>query len=189
MDRNVLFFVVALGVSIFAIALYKYRNTNYIYGLVTHVGDGDGFKVEVSSKFFSCSKSKIVSVRLAGIDAPEVRNYNKPGQPMSKESKKMLKGLILGKMVRLECLDTDRYGRIIAMAHVKKMLFLYKNVNLEMVRTGMAAVYHSKNASYGNIKMQLIDLEQEAKKKKIGIWSLNTFEHPQEFKIRMYRSG
>jgi endonuclease YncB( thermonuclease family) len=44
-------------------------------------------------------------VRLAGIDAPEM------GQPFGRRAKEAMSTLVYGKLARLDCYKTDRYGR------------------------------------------------------------------------------
>lgn len=152
---------------------------------VTKVGDGDGFKaIHIPLIRFSSNLKGIesLSIRLAGIDAPEVRYFNRPEQPFSKESKEELTKLILNKKVKIKVLNIDRYNRIIGMVYLKKNIFKYFNVNIEMIRKGMACVYLSSITSFGGIKEEFLKEEKKAKTKKIGIWSDPNFILPQLYK-------
>lgn len=126
-------------------------------------------------------------IRLAGIDAPEVRYFNKPEQPHAIESKNFLKSLVLNKMVYVEVLDVDMYSRIVAIVHVKLGWFSWTNVNVIAVKEGMACVYVGGGAAYGNYKEKLLAAQELAKTKKIGMWKYKNVVLPGEYKSK-YRS-
>ncbi|ELA42200.1 uncharacterized protein VICG_00843 [Vittaforma corneae ATCC 50505] len=154
-------------------------------GIVTKVGDGDGFKVVHMPllRFKSSIKGiEPLSIRLAGIDAPEVRFFDRPEQPFAKEAREELRRLVLNKKVKIRVLDIDHYRRIVAMVFVRKNTFQNLNVNLEMVKKGLACVYDSAKTSFGGLKSRFIEEEKRAQKKKLGIWSDPSFILPREFK-------
>lgn len=169
----------------------NFKNLSFS-GLVVSVGDGDGFKavhlppLRPNLKYV---KEDALSIRLAGIDAPEVRCFGKPGQPFSNESKTFLKNLVEKKKVKIKVLDVDHYSRIVAIVFVKAGFFSYKNVNLEMIKSGMACVFKSRCASYGGLEDRFIKEETKAKTMKIGIWSDPNFILPQEYKKKLNKSG
>ena len=74
-----------------------------------------------------------ITVRLMAIDAPELGKKGQAGQPYSQQAKKFLAGLVLNKVVDVQGWGTDRYNRVLAGVVVDG-----KNVNLELVRAGMA---------------------------------------------------
>lgn len=162
----------------------KYENFVF-YGHVISVGDGDGFKV-IHTPFLNFRKAWLkedaLSIRLAAIDAPEVKCFGRPGQPFAQESKIILSKLIILKRVKIKVLNIDRYGRIVAMVFIKSRLFFWKNVNLELVKLGMASVFRSNYTSFGGMENKFNQEEAKAKKKKIGIWSDPKFISPQEYK-------
>ena len=73
----------------------------------------------------------VVNVRLYGIDAPEYK------QAFGLQAKKQLLKLVSRRNVRIEVLDTDRYGRNVALVRLDDGTL----VNAEMVRAGLAWVY------------------------------------------------
>jgi micrococcal nuclease len=81
-----------------------------------------------------------IMVRLVGIDAPEISSKKRgAGQPYSQQSKKYLASLVLNKNVELKRYGLDQYGRVLC------VLFLDgKNINLEMIKAGLAEVYRGK---------------------------------------------
>ena len=96
---------------------------------VKRVHDGDTIKAE--------GHDIEIKVRLVGIDAPEKSKKKRdPGQPYSQQATKHLAGLILNKVVDIKGYGTDQYGRVLG------VIFLDgKNINLEMVKAGLAEVY------------------------------------------------
>jgi endonuclease YncB( thermonuclease family) len=101
---------------------------------VTRVTDGDTIKIS--------RDGTTITVRLVGIDAPETsKRKNEPGQPFSRKATKHFASLVLNKSVTVESSGTDRYGRTLGVVFVNG-----KNVNLEMVKVGLAEVYRGKPA-------------------------------------------
>lgn len=99
-----------------------------------------------------------VMIRLAHIDCPEKRSK----QPFGKAAKKALSDLCFGQEVTVATGNKkDRSGRLIAEIINENGL----NVNQEMVRLGMA--WHFKKYSDSQI---YADLENQARKDKIGLW-------------------
>ena len=142
---------------------------------VGHVTDGDTIKVSGNGE------SKI-TVRLVGIDAPETSpKKSRPGQPYSKKSTKHLTSLVLNKSVEVKSYGTDRYGRTLGVVFVGG-----KDMNLEMVKAGLAEVYRGKAADGLNLEPYW-NAEAEAKKAEIGMWSLgDKYISPKEWR-RMHR--
>jgi len=125
----------------------------------TRVTDGDTITVITDGQ-----KS---TIRLVGIDAPEKsRKKHEPGQPFSQSSTKYLASLVLNKHVDIVSYGTDRYGRTLAVVYVDG-----KNVNLEMVKAGLAEVYRGKTAS-GFDNGPYEKAENEARSAGRGMWSL-----------------
>ena len=137
---------------------------------VTRVTDGDTVKV--------AGNGEKMTIRLVGIDAPETsKKKNEPGQPFSQKSTKHLAGLVLNKSVEIKSYGTDRYGRTLGVIFVGE-----KNVNLEMVKAGLAEVYRGRPANGLDIKSYW-NAEAEAKKAGIGMWSLGAkYISPKEWR-------
>ncbi len=107
-----------------------------------------------------------IKVRLVGIDAPELsRRKNQPGQPYSQKSKKYLADLVLNKVVDIQGYGLDRYGRVLAVITLDGM-----NVNLEMVKVGLAEVYQGKPPNGFDLKPYRKAVK-EARADKRGMWS------------------
>ena len=119
-------------------------------GEVLHVFDGDSFTM--------AGTNGEQEVRLFGIDSPE------RGQGWSRRSREALRELIGGERVRLEVVETDRYGRLVA--HVFRMRDDL-DVNAEQLRAGNSWVYrhYTDNEEW-------LALEAGARADGRGLWSL-----------------
>jgi micrococcal nuclease len=153
-----------------------------VIGKVTKVSDGDTIQI-------TTPEQTKLRVRLYGMDAPETPKINqrtglvnKPGQPYGKESWKALEGKIMGKQVRLDILDIDKYKRMVGMIWIGN-----RNINLEMVQEGYAEAYieHLKEP----YRVQFIRAEREARSAKTGIWALPGYERPNDFRKRLKVRG
>ena len=116
-----------------------------------------------------------ISIRLAGVDAPECAHFGKPAQPYSAEALEFLRSYILGRRVRAFVYRRDQYERAVATVFVRRPpFFLRKDVSMELLKRGLAVVYDAKQgAEFGGPLMEdkYRTMEYLAKKKKLGIWS------------------
>jgi len=93
------------------------------------VSDGDTVKAE--------GHDIEIRIRLAGIDTPETaKGKRKPGQPYSQRAKKYLAELVLNKTVDIKGYGLGPYNRVLGVIYLDG-----KNINLEMVKAGLAEVY------------------------------------------------
>ncbi len=96
-----------------------------------------------------------ITVRLSEIDAPERK------QAFGTVSRTFLSDLIFGKEVKLEKLGKDRYGRTLGFIYLRNGT----NVNVEMVKNGMAWQYEKYSKS-----VVLKKAQASAKSMKAGLW-------------------
>lgn len=125
--------------------------------VVTKVFDGDTVQVQGQTLEFR--------IRMVAIDAPETGGSKKKGQPYAQKAKKILQQLIQGKKVRLKQYGTGGYNRILA-----EIFFQDRNINLAMVRQGLAEVYQGrlpKNFDSGPYEKAQTD----ARRRRAGMWS------------------
>jgi len=116
--------------------------------LVSKVIDGDTIELEDGKR-----------VRYLGIDTPELNEY------FGEEATEKNKELVEGKVVELQKgnRDTDEYGRLLRYVYIDGIF-----VNAELVAQGYAEAYiFDVNERYSQV---LVQLEQYAKLKKVGIW-------------------
>ncbi|WPZ34372.1 thermonuclease family protein [Thalassobaculum sp. OXR-137] len=113
------------------------------------------------------------TVRLSGIDAPEVDQYceNEFGRPYQCGIQAMdaLRELVGRNDVVCVKEGADEDGRMVGTCYSGDM-----NLNTRMVRTGWAVALPEERPDYA-------PLEKMAKSEKVGIWGLK-FEHPAEWR-------
>ncbi len=128
---------------------------------VTRVYDGDTVMAE--------GQGVTIYVMLIGIDAPEISEIKGvPSQPYGKSARDYLSRLILGKDVSIK-----GYGKApFPDNNIVGVIFLNgKNVNLEMVKHGLAEVCE-EGLPEGFDITPFVQAEKMARKNKLGMWSL-----------------
>lgn len=118
-------------------------------GKVVAIKDGDTFVL-------LNAKKEQITIRLAEIDCPE------SGQAFGKNAKQFLSSLIFGKIVNCQITTIDSYGRSIGKVYIDGT-----SVSEELITNGLA--WHYKKYSTSD---KLAALENEARKNKIGLWSV-----------------
>jgi endonuclease YncB( thermonuclease family) len=99
--------------------------------------------------------SKQYKIRLPDIDTPERK------QPFGTQANQALSELAFGKQARAVEVTVDRYGRIVGRVYVDGV-----DVNRELVAQGYAWVYRKYSDD-----AELLELEAQAKQKKLGLWA------------------
>ncbi|KAI8645860.1 hypothetical protein BD408DRAFT_360839 [Parasitella parasitica] len=172
-----------------------------IRGKAVAVGDSDNFRLYHTPGFGwgwirnipktrKELQNQTISIRIAGVDAPEGAHFGMPAQPYSAEAKQFLTKLVLNKRVQVQLLSRDQYNRAVAMAYVRKPpLFFKKNVSAEMLKAGLASIYVAKGAQYAGLLDQLKKYETRAKLFKRGIWSLKKYVSPGDHKAKHLGGG
>jgi endonuclease YncB( thermonuclease family) len=115
---------------------------------VVGIADGDTLTLLVD-------KTQI-KVRLEGIDTPE------RAQPFGRKAGQALAKIVFGKVVQVDDLGKDRYGRTLGMVRLDK-----RNINLELVQDGWAWWYRK----YAPKNKELASAEAAARKAKRGLWA------------------
>ncbi len=136
------------------------RQLTVFEGKVIGIKDGDTFEV-----LYDGQPEK---VRLAEIDCPE------KSQPFGKNAKQYASDLCFGKTVKVSSTGKrDRYGRVVGTIVTQDG----RNVNEELVKAGLA--WHYKQYS----KSKTLDgIEEQARKKKLGLWADKDPEAPWEWR-------
>ena len=83
----------------------------------------------------TCTTVSGEKIRLACIDAPEIRGKN-ADPSKAKASKEFINNLLSNKKVKIKRIDTDRYGRTVAEIFVEGT-----NIQKLMVQNGFAKIY------------------------------------------------
>ncbi|MDB4324734.1 thermonuclease family protein [bacterium] len=149
-----------ISIGILALALGAGGVVAADLGTVVRVVDGD--TVEVAYE------STVDTVRLIGIDAPEIDARQPRIAAAATRAKHRLTQLVLGEQVRMErdqfAGDRDRYGRLL------RYLFLRedKNVAGALVGEGMAFAATGRDFRF---REEFRTLEHHARSAKVGVWA------------------
>jgi micrococcal nuclease len=107
-----------------------------------------------------------ITVRLAGIDAPELCSQDDDlAQPFSAEARDYLEKLTLRKTVSLKSYGEIRYG-----IYWGEIFLGPKNINLEMLRSGYAETSREDSPKRFNLA-PYFQIEKQARAAKRGIWA------------------
>tara|TARA_Y100001970_G_C14072524_1_gene770249 strand:- start:476 stop:973 length:498 start_codon:yes stop_codon:yes gene_type:complete len=165
MEKKIIYLIVFLFISNISFAENIYGNVKVV----------DGDSIHIGAK----------KIRLFGIDAPELKQKCKKAYlsisfltfqksyDCGLNSKKALIKKINNKKIFCKTRSKDRYGRDLAICYLEK-----KDLNMWMVQSGNAIAYKKYSKRY-------LMNENEAKKKKIGLWS-GTFLEPEKWR-RKYK--
>lgn len=103
-------------------------------GKVIKVYDGDS--ITIATQTYLHYPVYRFSVRLNGIDTPEIRTSNENEKMHGYKAKNALSEKILNKIVVLKNLDSEKYGRLLADVYLND-----ENVNQWMIDEGYAVKY------------------------------------------------
>ena len=98
------------------------------------VYDGDTVTIIYENESDNCVYKS--SVRIRGIDAPEMRTKNKIEKEVALKAKEEMTNLVYQKYIKLENIDYDKYGRILADIYIKNI-----NVSEYMVNKRLGIKY------------------------------------------------
>ena len=155
---------------ILAFALPSQAILRIFEGVVKKVADEDTLTVAIRD-------AAQLRVRLYGIDAPEIRHEKKPAQPYGEEAKAVLMALTLGKTVKVEIIEIDRYKRIVGIVHENDL-----NINRQLVKDGYAWAY--REYLKGAYASEFINFERQAREKHLGLWQQSNPTPPWEYRRR-----
>jgi len=110
-------------------------------GRVIKVYDGDTITI---AAYLPYRKSKLYkfSVRLAGIDCPELKTSNKAEKEIAILARDFVSNIIMGKMVDLKGVSTEKYGRILA-----DVVYEKKSISQLLLEKRLAVVYDGGSKS------------------------------------------
>jgi endonuclease YncB( thermonuclease family) len=164
--KSIIDSLVFLAAVIFLLAAMKQLGWIDLGTGALHVVDGDSLR------------RGDTDIRLHGIDAPEYRQTcrDKHGAeyPCGKHAANALRNMMREGEVFCISIETDRYGRAVAVCRRGEL-----EINGEMVRLGWAVAYSRHSLSY-------VRLEAEARRARRGIWA-GRFETPEDYRARQQR--
>ena len=105
------------------------------YGKVIKVYDGD--TITIAAKYPSTDERMYrFSVRLNGIDSPEIKGKTNAEKELARKSRDTLHALIYNKVVSLDKVKTEKYGRLLADVYFNDLC-----INTWMLDNGLAVPY------------------------------------------------
>ncbi len=149
--------VLIIFLSILAPALSHAIEAN-----VTKVADGDTVTAVTKD-------NQILKIRLFGIDAPEKK------QPFGQKAKQVLTEMVHKKDIDVDIVTGDRYGRSVGIIRLGN-----KTLNEEMIKRGLAWVYHDYCNKPECEKWTAI--EEKARKDRKGLWEQPSPQAPWDFR-------
>lgn len=123
---------------------------------VLKVFDGDTIKVKRGELTFK--------IRLVGIDSPEIGYKGQKSQSFAHKAKQYLESLVKNRKVAIKSYGTGVYNRQLAEVFVNN-----KNINIEMIKEGLAEVYKGKRPKKLASPLYLKE-EASARRDRKGMW-------------------
>ncbi len=136
------------------------KNNARLYKVVK-IFDGDTIKVKGFDLTFK--------IRLVGIDCPETGFKEQKTQPYSQKAKQYLISLLDNKRIAIKTYGIDAYNRQLA-----EIFYDNKNINLEMIKAGLAEVYKGKRPTNFDSQTYLKE-EAYARQAGKGMWRQGNF--------------
>ncbi|WP_291347494.1 thermonuclease family protein [Desulfobacula sp.] len=119
----------------------------------------------------------IFKVRLVGIDSPETGFKGQKSQPFSQKAKQHLTDLLDNKKVAIKSYGTGAYNRQLAEVFIGN-----KNINIEMIRAGLAEVYTGRRPKKLDSQLYLKE-EASARRAGKGMWIQGSrYKSPQQWR-------
>ncbi|KAA6446903.1 thermonuclease family protein [Bacillus swezeyi] len=141
----------------------NHNSAHVIDAHVIHVIDGDTIQVRLANK--------TEKIRMILVDTPETKHPTKPVQPFGIEAANYTTEQLEGKDVKIELgtKDRDSYNRILAYVYLNSG----EMFNKLLIKKGFARVaIFPPNTKYVD---EFLKIEEEAKSKKVGIWSVDGY--------------
>ena len=136
-----------------------------LLGMISGVTDGDTVTL-------LDAQNMQYKLRLAGIDAPEMR------MPFGSQAKQYLGERLLGKKVVALITQQDRYGR-----HIATLLLAGEDINLQLIQAGLAWHYTKYAREQTNESAaRYLNAEQTARAQSVGLWQADNPQAPWDWR-------
>ena len=159
---------VLISTGIMSLAFDYHEGTGQVRGVVlqkkqiAQVVDGDTIKAEIDGK--------TETIRLIGINTPEIEDPRKPVECFGIEASNRLKDLLDGKAVILEpdenLSDRDKYSRLLRYVRLDNE---ETTVNERMIAEGFA--YEEDYGTNYKLELRFTIVETIARSRGVGLWS------------------
>jgi hypothetical protein len=89
-------------------------------------------------------------IRMMGIDTPEMKTKNTYEKQLAIKARDFLRELILDKFIIIECLDFDKYGRLLANIYIEGNAMSISNMMIEKGQIEIAPLSFIRGRSFNN---------------------------------------
>lgn len=159
MRKIIIFLSILLVITVFVSYLLETSHQNKFYE-VKEVIDGDTIKI--------LYEGELTSLRLIGVDAPEINHPEIGKECFGNASSQFLRSYLKNKTIYLEFDPTqqkyDKYSRLLAYIFLKNGT----NVNKQLIRKGYAKEYTYDNKY--KFRQEFLSAQRYAKKNNKGLW-------------------
>lgn len=143
-----------------------------LQGVVTKVVDGDTLHIKTQN-------GEIHKIRFLGVDTPESEQIFGP------TATEFTKKRLLGKQIEVfkPYLCRGKYGRILG-----SIVIDGKDFSAELLENGLAYYFDKyEHDFYPTHRSKYRELQEQAKEKRIGVWSRDDDIHPSDFRRVKYK--
>lgn len=140
----------------------------------------DGDTIYVSNNRWGQRKSHL-KIRLAHIDAPELKQKNQRGERIGHESQQFLWRLLKGRRVQIRILKKDFFKRFIGMVKIA-----HEDINLALVQNGFAVLYPYTRFLSLQQKLKYLGAQERARLQGLGLWRSKTMK-PWKYRKKLKR--
>lgn len=105
------------------------------------------------------------TVRLCGVDAPEIGRKGAPSGFFAVEAARRLQELVKGRAVRVDRVSEDRYGRTVGIVWLDND----SSINEKMVAEGLAYYYYHSDIPE-SLRERLLSAQRTAILQRVGFW-------------------
>ena len=125
---------------------------------------------EQSSPFEGKLSDNTISIRMYGIDAPELKKIAKiPSMPCAEDARDWTKNKVNGKIVEVQLFQKDQYNRVVGRV-VTTDEIIPTDLSLGLAHNGFATLYKGKGAEYAGNKVLLENQLNYAKSSRLCVW-------------------
>ncbi|KAK1860179.1 hypothetical protein I4F81_002768 [Pyropia yezoensis] len=177
-------------------------------GVIVKVTDGDGVRLYHQPLLRrllplprdAAKANRSISIRLAGVDAPECAHWGNPAQPGGLAARRWLTARATGVRAAVTAHGLDQYGRLVGTVAVPRRWaggrlpgVGWENLSVALAEAGHAQVYYGGGAVYGGALGAMEAAVKTAVRRRRGMWAAGpgraVVVHPQEWKRRTRGGG
>lgn len=177
-------------------------------GVIVKVTDGDGVRLYHQPLLRrllplprdAAKADRSISIRLAGVDAPECAHWGNPAQPGGLAARRWLTARATGVPAAVTAHGLDQYGRLVGTVAVPRRWaggrlpgLGWENLSVALAEAGHAQVYYGGGAVYGGALGAMEAAVKTAVRRRRGMWAAGpgraVVVHPQEWKRRTRGGG